>query len=178
MLNTLKSPRFLAVAISVSAFVFVLAVWLPNLRLLFSVWTDTAVSLGDKIMLPLSLLLSITTNFTPLSALYTIVIAILTGINVALIVELIHVRQMFAGGAAAGASGIVAGALGIGCAACGSLVLMSFIGTVGGIGALAVLPLRGGEFGVLGVALLGYSTYLLVRQITKPLVCEPVPLKP
>ncbi len=171
ILNTLKSTHSKLIAISVSVLVFAFAVWLPNLRLLFSVWMDTSVSLGDKIMLPASLLLSITTNFTPLSALYTIAIAVLAGINAALIVELIRARQIFAGSATISASGIVAGALGIGCAACGSLILTALAGTVLGTGALAFLPLGGGEFGIIGVALLGYSTYLLSKQITKT-TCE------
>lgn len=167
ILNTLESTHSKLIAISVSVLVFVFAVWLPNLRLLFSVWIDTSVSLGDKIMLPASLLLSITTNFTSLSALYTIAIAILAGINAALIVELIRARQIFAGSATISASGIVAGALGIGCAACGSLILTALAGTVLGTGALTLLPLGGGEFGIIGVLLLGYSTYLLAKQITK-----------
>lgn len=169
-LNTLKAPRSVAIAICVGALVFAFAVWLPNLRLL-SIVSTSAAPLADKIALPLALLSSIATNFTLLSALYTIAIAILAGINVALIVELIRRRQMFAGGAAAGASGIVAGALGIGCAACGSLILVAFAGTVLGASALAYLPLGGSEFGILGVLLLGYSTYLLSKQINKT-TCE------
>lgn len=170
VLNTLKAPRSLLTAIGISALVFAFAVWLPNLRLLSIVAMSTA-PLADKIALPLSFLASITTNFTLLSALYTIAIAVLAGINAALIAELFRTRQMFAGGAAAGASGIVAGALGIGCAACGSLVLMTFAGTVLGTSALILLPLRGGELGILGVFLLGYATYLLSKQITKT-TCE------
>ena len=164
--HTLKTPLSLLIAIGVSVLVFAFAVWLPNLRLLFIVWGD-AVSLGDKIALSLNLLSSITTNFTALSALYTIVIALLAGINAALIAELIRSRQMFAGGATISASGIFAGALGIGCAACGSLILTALAGTVLGTGALTLLPLGGGEFGIIGVLLLGYSTYLLAKQITK-----------
>lgn len=177
VLNTLKTPRSLLIAICVSVLVFAFAMWLPNLRLLFSILTDAAVSLGDKIMLLLSLLPSIATNFTLLSASYTIAIALLAGVNAALMVHLIRMRSVFGGGAVIGASGIFAGVLGLGCAACGSLLLMSFIGTVGGISALALLPLRGSEFGIIGTLLLGYSTYLLGKQITKPLVCEPAPLK-
>ncbi|OGG72745.1 hypothetical protein A3A38_03740 [Candidatus Kaiserbacteria bacterium RIFCSPLOWO2_01_FULL_53_17] len=178
VLTILANKRSLTTALAVAAFVFVFAVWLPNLRLLFIVWTDASISLGDKVALPVSLLPSIRTNFTLLSAAYTITIAILTGINVALMLHLIRMgRSMIGSSAAAGVSGIFTGALGLGCAACGSLILTSLISTVGGISVLA-LPLRGGEFGFIGVALLIYSTYLLAKQITKPLVCEPEPLKP
>src|SRR3989344_8289684 len=169
VLTILANVRSLVVACTVAALVFVFAVWLPNFRLLFLVWTDSSISLGDKLTLPISLLSSIATNFTLLSASYTIAIALLAGINTALIVHLIRTRGVFGGGAAIGASGIFTGALGLGCAACGSLILTSLIGIAGGIGILALLPLRGSEFGIVGVVLLGFSTYLLARQITKPL---------
>ena len=48
----------------------------------------------------------------------------------------------------------------------------SLLGTAGGIGVIALLPLRGGEFGILGIVLLGIATYLLAKQISKPMVCE------
>jgi len=165
-------PLFVLLALITSAAVFAFAVWFPNLGLLFTVWTDASVSLGGKLAFPISLLASISTNFTVLSAAYTVAIAILVGVNTALIVHLIQMRGVFGGGAMIGASGVFTGAIGLGCAACGSLILTSFLGTAGGISILALLPLRGSEFGMFGVALLGYSTYLLAKQITKPLVCE------
>ena len=163
---------YLLLALITSAAVFAFAVWFPNLGLLFTVWTDASVSLGGKLAFPISLLASISTNFTVLSAAYTVAIAILVGVNTALIVHMIQMRGVFGGGAMIGASGVFTGAIGLGCAACGSLILTSFLGTAGGISILALLPLRGSEFGMFGVALLGYSTYLLAKQITKPLVCE------
>src|SRR3989344_2455367 len=177
VLTILANVRSLVVACTVAALVFVFAVWLPNFRLLFLVWTDSSISLGDKLTLPISLLSSIATNFTLLSASYTIAIALLAGINTALIVHLIKTRRRIGGSAVIGASGIFAGAFGVGCAACGPLILTSLIGTVGGISVLAILPLRGGELGIIGVALLGYSMYLLAKQITKPLVCEPTSIE-
>jgi len=177
VLTILTSTRSLLTVLTLATFVFVLSVWLPNLRLLFLVWTDASVSFGDKIALPMSLLPSIATNFTLLSASYTIAIALLAGINAALTVHLIKTRRRIGGSAVIGASGIFAGAFGVGCAACGPLILTSLIGTVGGISVLAILPLRGGELGIIGVALLGYSMYLLAKQITKPLVCEPTSIE-
>lgn len=165
VLTTLQTPRSALIALGVGASIFALAVWLPNLRLLSMIWSGSA-SLADKITLPLKLLASITTNFTPLAALYTVLIAVLSGINVALIAELIRSRQMVAGGAMAGVSGVAAGALGLGCAACGSLILIAFVGTAGA-SAFSFLPLGGSEFGILGVVLVGYSTFLLSKQINK-----------
>lgn len=166
-LSMLTTGRSLLISVSVSIGVFALAVWLPNLPLIAIVWGNSATPLWGKVALPLTLLSAITTNFTLLSASYTVLIAVLAGVNTALVIELIRARRIQAGGIMTGVSGVVAGALGLGCAACGSLILTALLGTTAGIGALAFLPFGGSEFGILGIGLLAYSTYLLVRQINK-----------
>lgn len=168
-----RHKRYLLLTGVVAFAVFAFATWLPNLRLLFSVLTNPTIALMDKVILPLRLLESITTNFTLLSALYTIAIAMLTGINIAFIAYYVRQqKQQFAqAGVAVGTLGIISGVLGMGCVACGSLILTSLLGTATGAGVIALLPLRGGEFGIVGVTLLGIATYLLAKQITKPFVC-------
>lgn len=157
-----------------AAFAFAFAVWLPNLKLLFSIFTDPRVPVVDKLTLSVNLLGSIASNFSMLSASYTIVIALLFGINVSLIIYNLKFKKLrFLGaGSTVGSLGVVSGVFGIGCAACSSLILMSVLGTAAGAAIIAFLPLRGGEFGIIGVMLLGAATYLLARQIAKPVVCE------
>ena len=174
MLATIKifgNWRYLLTAIAVGGAVLLLVLWLPNRTLLFSLWTDASVSVGDKVRIPVDLLGSLGTNFSPLSAYYTVAIAALIGINVALTAHLLQARRAVAGGIAAGLPGVFSGAIGVGCAACGSLVLMWFLSAMGGASLLVLLPLRGGEFGIMSVVLLGISTYLLSKQITHPPVC-------
>lgn len=171
LLDVLKTKHSLLIAVCVTLFVFALAVWLPNLQLLAAFWADSGVPMTDKVALSLKLIPSIATNFTLLSAFYTVLIALLAGVNAALIAELIRVRQMVVSGVAAGSAGIIAGALGIGCAACGSLIITALVGTSVGATLVAFLPLGGNEFGLIGVGLLGYSLYLLTKQISKT-TCE------
>lgn len=170
--NILRSPLYLLLALGVGLIVFASTVLLPNRALLYSLWTDPSVSVGDRIAVPVSILGSIATNFSLLSATYTVGIAALVGINVSLIVYLLRSGGVVWAGSSAGVAGIFSGILGIGCAACGSLILTAILGTTLGASIIAVLPLRGGEFGIFGVLLLGAATYLLARQIAKPLVCE------
>jgi len=170
--DILRNWRYVLVAITMSIAVFLLVLWFPNRVLLFSLWTDSSASLGDKVRLPVSLLSALGTNFSPLSAAYTVVIVALIGINTALIIYLLRARGAIAGGLFAGLSGMSSGILGVGCAACGSLILMWLLSVAGGVSVLSLLPLRGGEFGVLGVILLGYSTYILLKQVIRPPVCE------
>ncbi len=154
--------------------VFMVATWFPNLRLIMSIWSDSSATLADKITLPIRLLESITTNFTVLSASYTIAIAILAGVNVAFIAYIVRRQKerLSAAGMTVGILGIFSGATGLGCAACGSLIISSLLATTGGASALVLLPLRGGEFGILGVGLLFAATYSLAKHITKPASCE------
>ncbi len=168
-----KNWKYLLLAGVVALVAFALATWLPNFGLLYSILKDPLVPIMDKLTLPLNLLGSIATNFTPLAASYTIVIALLIGVNVSLSTYQVRRQRQFSGGSAGASSlGVASGVLGIGCAACNSLVLMSILGITGGAGVIGLLPLKGGEFGILGVFLLGGATYLSARQITKPLICE------
>jgi len=172
--------QYAVLAVTVALVVFAFATWLPNLGLLASILANQSLSIGARALFALNLLASIQTNFTVLSASYTVAIALLTGINVALIMYVMRRQRNLAvqGGATAGALGIISGILGMGCAACGSLILTSLLGTAGGAGAITVLPFHGGEFGIIGVVLLATATYLLVKQINKPMVCEVPITKP
>ena len=169
-----KNWRYILLSACVAALAFAMATWLPNLDLLSAIEADPSVPLADKISLPISLLGSIMTNFTVLSACYTIAIAMLTGINVAFATyQIRRQRQGFSRtGAAASTLGVLSGVFGLGCAACNSLLLASVLGIVGGAGLIPLLPLQGGEFGIAGVFLLVGATYFLARQITGPLVCK------
>lgn len=67
--------------------------------------------------------------------------------------------------------GMFAALLGIGCIACGPLLVTSLLALVGGAGLLLVLPLHGAEFGYLALLLLGYAIYTLAKVITAPAIC-------
>ena len=167
-----RNWRYTLLAGIIALVVFAFATWLPNLHLLFSILANPLVFLGDKFMLPLNLIGSIATNFTLRSAFYIVASALLSGINVSLITYYVRrQRRISRGGAAAGSLGVLSGILGVGCAACGSLIVMSAFGTAVGSSIIAFLPLKGEEFGIMGVLLLGICAYVSAKQIAKPLVC-------
>lgn len=168
-----RKPAYVVLALCVSAPVFVLAVWLPNIRLVAGVVSSPDVPFVSKIQLSLSLLGSIGTNFTPLSATYTIAIALLFGAYVAMITYFLkrRIKEVGQSGVATGFLGIISGVLGVGCAACGSFLLTSLT-LVGAGGVLAFLPLGGSEFGIIGVILLAFAVYATAKQIENPLVCK------
>ncbi len=165
---------YILLALLVGFIVFAFAVLLPNLTLIRLVWLSDTASLGDKFTLPLTLLTSITTNFTALSALTLTAASLLVGVNVAFMVYLYRREKamLSTGGIAISGLGVFLGMFGVGCAACGSLILTALLSTVGGIGILSILPFQGQEFGIVGVLALLYATYLLLRRITRPIICD------
>ncbi len=173
-----RNLRYVLGALGVAFAVFVFAVWLPNFALIIQIVTSSSIALLDKLAVLTSLIGSIQTNFTILTATYTIAIAILFGINVALLTYYMRRRKMAEakGGAAAGIGGLISGMFGIGCAACGTIVLGPILTLIGAGGLVALLPFGGQEFGILGVGILGFSVYLAAKKVNQPITCAvPIP---
>jgi hypothetical protein len=164
-----KKPYAVLLTFAVALLVFTAAVWLPNIVIIMTVWSSASVTVGEKIAFMGNLYQSIGTNFTFISATYTIVIALLFGIQVTLLQHYIKTvktsRSSLRRVNGTGIGGVVAGIFGIGCAACGTFVLSSFLSLIGAGGLVALLPFGGEEFGFLGVALLGYSIWLLLKKL-------------
>jgi hypothetical protein len=169
-----RRPTYLILALITSMAVFLFAVWLPNIRLIVRVLGSSDIPFLDRLELPLNLIGSIATNFTLLSASYTIAIALLFGINLAMVIYFLkrRIKEVEQSGIATGFLGIASGVLGMGCAACGSFLLTSILTFFGVSGILVYLPLAGGEFGILGVVLLAVSVYMTAKKIENPAVCK------
>lgn len=169
-----RRPSYMLIALITGGAVFAFATWLPNIRLLVSVLGSPDIAFSDKLELPINLIGSIATNFTVLAASYTIAIAILFGMDVAMVVYFLRrrIKDAEQGGIATGFLGLGSGVLGMGCVACGSFLLSTVLSLFGASGILALLPLKGEEFGILGVILLSVSVYLTARQIQNPAVCQ------
>lgn len=169
-----QNPRYVYLAVSVTILGIAFATWLPNITLIYSVVSSSDVSLISKVLLLLNLIGSLVTNFTLFSATYTVVIAVLFGIYISLLTYLLvhRMQSVRAGGIATGFAGIMSGVFGVGCAACGSLILTSIFTFTASSSALSLLPLGGNEFGILGVALLILAIVITARNIEHPLVCD------
>ena len=161
-----QKPAYALLALAASAVVFAFAVWFPNISLIVLVMAHPGIPLSQKLDLPISLLGSIATNFTSLSASYTIAIAVLFGINLAMIVYFLRRRiaAVKQAGIATGFFGITSGVLGVGCAACGSLLLTSALSLFGASGVLGFFPLSGGGGGVFCVFLLSAFLFFLSKK--------------
>lgn len=172
-------PSYWLLAAVVALIVFVVATWLPNFKLIAQITILPTASLEQKLSVLIALLGSIRTNFDGISASYTISLAVLFGINTAMVVYYFKRQKnsLKQKGLATSLGGFVSGMFGIGCAACGTLVLGPLLALIGGGGAIALLPLGGQEFGFIGVGLMAVSIYLSSKKIVAPAVCED-PQKP
>ena len=167
------SPSYIALAGVLAILAFLLAVWFPNLGLIAQIFSGSNAPLAATLGIALSLLGGIGTNFSLLSAGYTIAIAVLFGLTTAMIAYLVKQRRIAAAGQsiAIGSGAAVSGVLGFGCAACGSLIVGVVLPSLGAAGALAALPLNGEEFGILSVVLLFVSLLLVSKNIAESIAC-------
>jgi hypothetical protein len=152
------------------------ALLLPHWQIIAQIGSSGSVGLWSKLSFLVSLYGTIGTSFTIFSGSILILSVVLFGINIALLIFYIRRRQSTsnAGGTASLVSlgGAVSAVLGIGCAACGSVILTAVLGLLGAGGLLVLLPFHGVEFGVLGVVLLLVSCWYLIKKIDDPLVCS------
>ncbi len=171
-------PWYAFLAVSVASTVAIAGVLIPHYQLIKQILASQTMFVSEKLVFVASILGSIETNFTVVSAIVLLITAVLFGINIAIL--LYYIKQARGGSRSVGLtgastfSGLVSGLFGIGCAACGSLIATSVLITFGASGLITLLPLRGVEFGFIGVLLILYSIWLLAKKINAPLVCDVV----
>lgn len=167
-------PAYIGLALLIGVAGFVAELWLPNFNLLAAVFVAPEATLQIKARLLWSLMGGIFTNFDTVAVFSTVMVPLLFGIDIAMIVYFLRRRraQMPRGEIAASLGGAASGVIAAGCAACGSFLLVTILSLVGATGALALLPLHGGELGLLSVVLLLVSIALIARKVVAPVVCE------
>jgi hypothetical protein len=159
----LGSPAYAALAlvtavVALSAFVFGQNVELARFAL------TAPLGFEDRATILLGLYPFLGTNYGPVAEVLLVAVAGLAGVDVAMVTY--HFREHEVGVGSAGATtggssavGLVLGALGAGCAACGSAVLAGLLSLFGVAGAGTLLPLDGLEFSLLALAALLLSIY-------------------
>jgi len=149
---------------------------LPSFSLITQIFSSSALTLSDKLLFVGSLYGTLFSSNTVFSGIVLIITAILFGVNIGLLVYYIRRRQEGSSKSKkahlAGLGGMVSAVLGIGCAACGSVILTALFGVFGAGSIVLFLPFDGAEFGVLGIILLVVSIRYLIKHINDPLVCS------
>ncbi len=169
MKETFSSPEGWIVAFAGCAFIVLFSIVLSNLKLLGFILNEEYFSFGLKVKSVLQTLWSGRVTLAHAGGSVTAALALLFGVNAALIERYMRRQVRLHQAAGASAIGVLVGLLGVGCAACGSALLASLLGAGG---ALAALPLRGQEFSWLGIALVVFSTFSLARKLVEPETCK------
>ena len=171
----LKNTRYSLLAIFITTLVLLTVLLLPNAASVYQVLTSSVVGWGDKLSFVFSLLGSINTNMSLFSAVSLVLTAVLFGLNITFLIYYIKQRQKSGKVYAAkltSVTGLISGLLGVGCAACGSVILTAIVGTAGATAFLVWLPFGGLEFALLSIVLLVFSIVYILKKIDSPLVCE------
>lgn len=166
-----KKPQYVALFIVSVLLLFLLLSLLPHTAEIRNIaQLDSTFGGGGSIQNTffISLLAHSATNTFVVTAL----VSVLSAVNIVLLVLYYKERgAMLMRTSSKGLFGIALGALGIGCSACGTLALTAVLGTLGLGWIVTFLPFHGMEVYVLGVLLLLFSIYQLIKLINKPLTC-------
>lgn len=165
-------PKYIFKAIIIALLVLIASIWLSIYDLIAYVITTDLFTLTEKIKILFSSLGAFGTNFTLTTQVFTILIAILAGINIAMLSYYFKKRYRVERSAGVSVLGVIGGFLGLGCASCGPVILSSFFGLTTTTAFISVLPLQGLEFGLLSIILLLGANYLVAKKIQSPLTCR------
>lgn len=170
--KVLRSPGSLALLVSTAVGVFLLQVWLPDLGLIWHVVTSSAFSPGEKVGFLWASVGAIRTNFTVLGAWLVGAVSILFGLSAALTVRYLRERLAVRDVSGMGVAGLLAALVGVGCSACGAVVLSALVGATATASFVGLLPLRGQEFTLLSAAILAAAVVVTARKLAEPVACE------
>lgn len=169
--GVLCSPKYLTLSLFLAAIVLLFSVWLPNLGLVWDVIFSHDFTFLNKATFLWDSLGAISTNFSPLTASFTLLISILFGLNTSLAAYYFKRRITFQRAGGMSIAGMLLGLIGVGCASCGAIVLSTFLGVGAATAVTGILPFGGQEFSVLSIIILVGALYVTAKKIADPLVC-------
>lgn len=157
----------------IAVFIFSFLVLLPNLELIFRVGVSSSASFFDLLSIVTGLIMSVPTSFSVLSIFYVVTISFLFSINILMVIYYINMfkKMPHMKETVSSIGGMAGGVLGVGCVACGSILLSPILSLIGVSSIVAFLPFSGSEFGVLGIIALLFSILIITKKISKGNIC-------
>lgn len=167
-----KEWRYSIVAGGAFLAILFLELWLPNAVWLRDLLASPAFTIAAKARLLLLSFFRLDISFGAGSPIITLLLPAFFGVNMSLLVY--YFRKKAGSGTFAGFSvaGIVVGMLGVGCAACGSVLFSAILGFSAAAGFLGFLPFGGREFAFLSLLLMGISIVLLAKKLQEADACS------
>lgn len=165
-------PRSWMITLSVTAAVLLFTIILMNYSLLKFVSTSGLFDAQAKVRILTTSLGSFHTRISVPEQIVTVVTALLAGINVSVLAHYFKRRIPLQKAMGVSTVGILGSFFGIGCASCGSVLLISLLGLSAAGGFIRLLPLHGMEFDIVSILILLSSLFFVARKIESPLVCK------
>lgn len=165
-----RQPRYVALAFILGSVIGASIVWLSSYRLIWFTLTSDIFDWPARLKILWTALGVFATNFTLASQIMIVVVAMLSGVNIAMLIFYFK-RAAMQRASGASALGLVIGTFGVGCSACGSVVLSSVFGVTTASALVSWLPFRGVEFGSLSLMLILGSIYIIAKKIHSPAAC-------
>ncbi|MCC6639136.1 hypothetical protein IT409_01095 [Candidatus Falkowbacteria bacterium] len=166
-----KNPRYTLLAIIVAIGLFCVSALIMNHSLVRFALTSDFLSATDTWKLLVGVVPTLINSTKGASLFLTIIAFIASGINVALLVYYMTHRVKVMHATGVGVLGVLISLVGVGCGACGSVLLTTLLGVGAGTRLLGALPFAGLEFSVVAIGIVVASSIYLLNIINKPDVC-------
>ena len=155
-----------------SLIIFIGFFFLENWNSASQVFSFDVLPLTKRIFLFLSTLF----NTTPIDSLNVLFLVIATAVSGALVISLLYTyvkirERILLRHGVYGGFGMVFALLGLGCAACGTILLQTILSLFGFGGLLTMFPYHGVELGYIGLVFLIFNAYTLCHKLGSPLTC-------
>lgn len=163
--------RYIALALGITLLLFVFSAYLMNHGFVSFVLNSTHYTFFERCHLIWTIFPTFFNSTKGISFIFTSLAFILSGFNVALLTFYIRHRVKQQRAVGIGLLGIIIGMFGVGCGACGSVILTTTLGVVTGTKLLGSLPFAGLEFSALSIIIVLASSWYLLKTINNPNVC-------
>jgi hypothetical protein len=155
----LSIPTYAAIGLGASWLSLTLFTLSQNVALTRDLIIGGSLPLADRLVLVVEQYPFVGTTYGTVDGAALLVVVALTGINLALVAYHLREHDLSLSGGGGSVVGVALGAVGAGCAACGSALLVGVLSLFGASGLVVLLPLEGLELSILAVVALLLSTY-------------------
>jgi len=156
----------------IAAVMLIFTIVLMNYSLLKFISASGLFDAQAKIRILTASLGSFRTRISIPEQIMTLAAALLVGVNVSVLAHYLKRSVPLQKAMGMSTLGIVGSFLGIGCASCGSVLLISLFGLTAAGGFIRLLPLRGMEFGIASILILLSSLLVVAHKLESPIVCK------
>lgn len=170
-LRDVFSIRYISIASIISLLFFILFLALSQITVVLEFFSTQA-AFVDKVEIVGIILYNSLVEMSIMQSLYLALLSVLSGTQVSLLIFLIKRESQTRGSLSRSIGGMILGVVGVGCSACGSILIVSIFSLFIGTGnALLFLSQWGWLIGIVGIGILLYAIVYTLRIIHRPQVC-------